>query len=378
MESRPTLSPTRDDRPHTTLGDPLPDPPPPGEEAPGRTRTPWRRRIQRWWIRRRHPKPPRPLLPARDQIQQLTVVHTGDLRDLVFLEPTLRALRLHLRGADRVLFAAEGAGDLLAGSGWGQVQPLATLAEARYTNPDDTLILDTGREAEYDRARLLARTGVPHRMGWDVEDRGVFYTLPLERPADSVHGIDAHLRMVSALGMPLAGDCPALPAGLDRFERGRSLWQADEFAAPVVLAPGWEGEAFGWPPEVFADIGARLRGRVVVMSMAGDETRGQELAARINAPHLHEMTMRARMDRLAAAGVVIGCDGGLVHLAAALGRPVICLTVNPHPWRTWPRSTADTVVYRGQNERGKMEFTRIDPSEIVAMALRVTLPEDQA
>ena len=85
-----------------------------------------------------------------------------------------------------------------------------------------------------------------------------------------------------------------------------------------------------WPQERWIEVGRALHALGLTCLLPAGSTIERERAARIaqsipGAGVLPPMSLAGLAAQLAAARIVIGVDTGLVHLAAALGRPVLAL-----------------------------------------------------
>jgi len=141
----------------------------------------------------------------------------------------------------------------------------------------------------------------------------------------------------------------------------------------IVLAPG---AAFGagkrWPTEGFAAIGAQLareRGLAVIVTGGSTEVElGRQVAAAtrsglqptatadqprtavrtVTATRVHDLTGRTSLPQLvrllADAALVVANDSGTMHLAAALGRPVVTPIGPTDPTRTGPLGDTARLV----------------------------------
>ncbi len=113
----------------------------------------------------------------------------------------------------------------------------------------------------------------------------------------------------------------------------------------VVLCPGAEyGPAKRWPARHFAELARRLaaRGRAVwVIGSKADKPIGAEIASLSDgaAANLCGRTdLASAIDLIALAELVVTNDSGLMHVAAALNRPLIALYGSSSPEHTPPMS----------------------------------------
>ena len=152
-----------------------------------------------------------------------------------------------------------------------------------------------------------------------------------------------------ALELPLPGpflrvDEQARRATLERLglDRGRPA---------AVLCPGAEyGPAKRWPARYFAELaqGFAARGCAVwLVGSANDREIGAEIeraATGVCRNLCGETTLDEAIDLLASSAVVVSNDSGLMHIAAALGRPLVALYGSSSPAYTPPLSRSAQVL----------------------------------
>ena len=109
----------------------------------------------------------------------------------------------------------------------------------------------------------------------------------------------------------------------------------------AVLCPGAEyGPAKRWP--YFAELAARLTLPVVLLGSASDAA----AAAGVGGKNLvGKTTLDEAIDLIAGAELVVSNDSGLMHVAAALGRPLIALFGSSSPEKTPPQSARARVLW---------------------------------
>ena len=109
----------------------------------------------------------------------------------------------------------------------------------------------------------------------------------------------------------------------------------------VVFCPGAEyGPAKRWP--YFRELSEQAALQAVVLGSANDAAaaqgiRGTNLVGRT--------TLDQAIDLIAGADMVVSNDSGLMHVAAALGRPLIALFGSSSPAHTPPLSSAARVLW---------------------------------
>lgn len=219
------------------------------------------------------------------------------------------------------------------------------------------------REA-YDEAIVLPNSwksalipffaGIPQRTGFVGEARwGLLNRL---------HRFDAAaLPQLALRYAKLAEDpgaAPAHPLATPRLNSSAEQQLAVRLAlelpvalAPVVFCPGAEfGPAKRWPARHWAALAMRLAKAGEPVWLIGsnkDRALGEEIAA-LAGLCVHNLcgrtTLEQAIDLLAAARLVVANDSGLMHVAAALGRPLLALYGSSSPGFTPPLSPHAQIV----------------------------------
>lgn len=153
----------------------------------------------------------------------------------------------------------------------------------------------------------------------------------------------------------LADVAPSPPRLLSDAAAGRRLRRQHGLAAdgPVVaLCPGAAfGPAKRWPAAHFAALARRCAAagsEVWVLGGQADAATGAAIAAQAPARNLAGRTsLLAAVDLLAAASAVVSNDSGLMHVAAALGKPLTVVYGATTPAFTPPLTPRAAVVEHG-------------------------------
>ena len=216
--------------------------------------------------------------------------------------------------------------------------------------------------ADYQQAYVLPNSwksalapffaGIPRRIGYQGEAR---YLLLNER-----HRLDvvAHSQLVqryAALAGPLPAILPQahLSSTVEQQQAVRRALDLPLDAAPVIFCPGAEyGPAKRWPAQHFAAL-ARLvatpQNPVWLVGSAKDAAVGEEIVRAAEGAALNlcgRSSLEQAIDLLASARCVVSNDSGLMHVAAALGRPLVALYGSSSPAYTPPLSPHAKIVSR--------------------------------
>ena len=176
--------------------------------------------------------------------------------------------------------------------------------------------------------------GIPQRIGYAGEAR---YLL-LNRMFKSVAGPmrEHYARLAGSIGtLPqtrLRSDAREIAAVLKKFSLEKPY---------AVLCPGAEyGPAKRWP--YFASLAGKMKIPVVLLGAAKD----LEACRGIGGLNLAgKTTLDEAIDLVAGAEFVVSNDSGLMHVAAALGRPQVALFGSSSPEHTPPQSAASRVLW---------------------------------
>jgi heptosyltransferase-2 len=231
---------------------------------------------------------------------------------------------------------------------------LAQVMALRRRRYQMVLVLPNSFHAALD-ARLM---GSPIRLGYATDGRRWLLThaVPAAEGRSS-HQIDAYLRLVAALGLPIVQRLPMLAPTMRAETEAEQLWATQGWGHEDQVIGICPGAAFGpakrWWPERFAALADRLiasGGFRVVFFGSADEVPLVEL---IRAQMTHEAASLAGRDTLgsfmalaARCAVVIANDSGPMHIATAVGTRVVALFGPTDPHRTAPSAAPAVVLHR--------------------------------
>jgi heptosyltransferase I len=175
---------------------------------------------------------------------------------------------------------------------------------------------------------------------------------PVELDTRAVHVIDKNLALLAALGIDAIGhrEFPLPPTSAEAAVVAGRLGErgVDRFA---LLSPagGWASKR--WPAERFALLAQGLRAnglRSLVSWGPGEEHLARQVAAASDgaAEALFPSSLLEYVEMARRAAVVVAADTGPLHLACAIGVPVVALFGPTDPARNGPFSEDDAVVRR--------------------------------
>jgi ADP-heptose:LPS heptosyltransferase len=303
--------------------------------------------------------------------RSILLVKFWGLGNLVLLLPVFRALRRRYPGARITLLTLarnrellEGVEDLDGlllvrdGSLFAVLRTLlAALRRARAARPD--LVIDFEQFARAS-AIFAFLTGAPHTVGLDTPRQGRGRMFHARVPYDDGrHTSETFLGLARVAGVETGRYEPLPPPVFeaDRAAADALLREAGAGAGPVfVLHPGSGDNFLGrrWAPANFARLAdhllARHGGTVVLTGGAGEGDlveevrRGMERAERA-VPAAGRLGVRALAALCGRAALVVSNDTAPVHLASAMGRPVLGIYGPNTPVLYGPLSPGSVAFY---------------------------------
>ena len=216
------------------------------------------------------------------------------------------------------------------------------------------------RARKFDRAIVLPNSlksalipwhaDIPRRTGWRGELRDLLL--------NDCRSLDKHryplmVQRFAALAFPAGVELPAT------LPDPQLVVHADDVGATVkefglttgkpilALCPGAEfGDAKQWPSEHYAELANSLLDagwQVWIFGSANDQLAAEAILADINTDRLGEVhnlagatSLGQAIDLLSLARTVVSNDSGLMHIAAALERPIVALYGSTSPDFTPP------------------------------------------
>ncbi|MFB8830935.1 lipopolysaccharide heptosyltransferase II [Azotobacter sp. CWF10] len=224
---------------------------------------------------------------------------------------------------------------------------------------------------QYDQAILLPNSlksalvpffaGIPRRTGWRGEMRYVL--LNDIRRLDKARYplmIERFMALAYAPGAELPQPYPRPALRIEPQSRAAALQKFGlRLGRPLLaLCPGAEfGEAKRWPAGHYAAVAeAKLRAgwQVWLFGSKNDHPVGESIRAAL-APELRkavanlagETSLAEALDLLSCADAVVSNDSGLMHVAAALGRPLVAVYGSTSPQFTPPLAEQVEIVRLG-------------------------------
>lgn len=301
--------------------------------------------------------------------ERILLVQLADIGDLVLTTPAIAALReAHPKAAIDLLAAAQALPILPDGlvNETFEFDRAGKSASRAMFAPDNLPLLLQIMRKHYDtlvffhhftlraglwKFRLIARASGANRIVGLQNGKAGFLTDSLpDEGFGARHQAQYWLDLVSLLG---ACSQPR-PA---QVRRQAHPMLRDSLASPIVAMHAGSGgysPARRWDVEQFAELARLLqekcRASIVIVGQKDD--RGQELAESLSAPHVNltgQTTLPQLADVIANADLFVGADSGVMHMAAAVGTPVLSIfgPSNASAWQPWAINGRSAVLRSG-------------------------------
>ncbi|MFP3867057.1 MAG: lipopolysaccharide heptosyltransferase I [Desulfobacteraceae bacterium] len=303
---------------------------------------------------------------------RILLVKLSALGDVIHTLPTLEALRATYPQARITWLVEEAAAPLLIGHpalndvwvsrrrSW--LRPWQNGLSWAQAAQDLTRLIHQLRHAEFDlvidvqgllkSALWVALARSPRKIGYDRTREGSYLVLterlpPFDREA---HAVWRYLNLARYLGAAPAPPRFRLPLQEDTGAWLAPVWQ--ERTGPlIVLHPAARWPSKCWPEARFAELADRLatdrQARIVFTGGANDPPLVARIKARMQTAAL-DLSGRTNLLELARlfqqADLAVTTDTGPMHLAAAMGTPVVALFGPTAPWRTGPFGDRHQIV----------------------------------
>ncbi len=323
-------------------------------------------------------------------IARLLIRAPNPLGDAIMALPAMAALRVAFERAHLIVAAPPA------------VAPL--FEEITAAAPGALIVVDKGREAaqlreakadavvlftnSFRTAWVARQAGIAERWGYRAYGRSLLLTRAIGRPRRRVHQAEYYQHLVQELGCAAPPVAPgsvgnAVAPGASTFAKatadksaaggqpGPSIritaatrHRVDAFlkanavdrSVPLVgFAPGAAyGHAKRWPPDRVAQVVGRLHARgvtCVLVGAGGDRGAGREIEASLPAG-ARVVNLIGRTDLRLLAGLLASCqafvsnDSGAMHLAAAVGVPVVAIFGPTDERATAPIGDHDVILHQ--------------------------------
>lgn len=292
---------------------------------------------------------------------KILILKPSSLGDVVQALPVLRHIKRHLPHSQIYWWIETGLAPLLEGDP--DLAGVVPFNRRRWARPGNWLELARSvrwmREQSFDWVidlQCLARSGAfawlangKFTIGLDEPREGArgFYDVAVRRASFHTHAADWYLAVLPVLGVPAQNHFEWMPPRPAVAAALRKKWNLVG-QRWVVLQPGARWTNKRWPAAHFAEL-VRLQPdqRFLILGGVEDQPLGAQITTADPQRCLDltgQLSLPEMVECIRGADLMISNDTGPMHVAAALGRPVVALFGPTEPRRTGPYGQLSNVL----------------------------------
>ena len=218
-------------------------------------------------------------------------------------------------------------------------------------------------------------------VGLDEAREGArgFYDIIVRRATFHTHAVDWYLSVLPKIGVPVHTDFTWMPERAAIAAGIRAKWPGEN-RRWIILQPGARWLNKRWPVEHFAELVRLLAPRFPERQFAilggGDERAlGEQIAAAAPERCLNlcgELSLHEMVEWIRRSELMVTNDTGPMHVAAALGKPVVALMGPTEPHRTGPYGQVAQVLHQRLACSPCFKATCANPDQVAC--LRTIMP----
>jgi len=296
---------------------------------------------------------------------KILILKPSSLGDVIQALPVLRLLKLHWPESEIFWWIDSGLAPLLEGDP--DLSGIVRFKRRRWSKPvnwpEAWFSIRWLRRQNFDLVidlQCLFRSGMfawlangKSLVGLDEHREGArgFYDIAVRRGSFHTHAADWYLAVLKRLNIPTERKFEWMPERTSISAQVKRKWSTDA-ARWITVQPGARWLNKRWPVENFTELIRRMAAtrpefRFAILGSAEDSAAGAaisqaapqqclDLTGKISLP---EMVEWIRLSEL-----MISNDTGPMHVAAALGKPVIAIFGPTEPRRTGPYGQLQNVI----------------------------------
>jgi len=295
--------------------------------------------------------------PNEREHVKILILKPSSLGDVIQALPVLRLLKIHLPHSEIFWWIDSTLAPLIEGDP--DLTGLIRFERKRWANPrywpEVIRSIHQTRAQKFDWVidlQCLARSAAfawlangKFLAGLDEVREGArgFYDLAAPRASFHTHAVDWYLSVLKPLGVPIDRPFTWLPERPAAAAALQLKWSAGPFRW-IAIQPGARWDNKRWPAEYFAEL-IRLTARefpdtrFALLGSRDDQTIGNLVAAAAPSQCLNlcgQTTLPEMIEWVRRCELMVTNDTGPMHVAAALGKPMVTLFGPTEPRRTGP------------------------------------------
>ncbi len=303
-------------------------------------------------------------------INKLLIRSTNWVGDAIISTPAVRAIRKNFPNAKISILAKPWVAPVFQESPYideiifydangrhsGNLGKIRLAKDLRRYNFDAAILLQNAFEA----ALITFLAGIPRRIGFTTDGRGMLLNsgVRLDPELKKIHQVHYYLGILKGAGLSANGtDIDLFISEAERKQAAQMLEKSGINRGDKILGigPGAEyGTAKRWFPERFAnlcDMADKESGlKTLIFGGPGQEDIGMEISRLMNGEPVDlcgKTSLRQAIALVEQCSVFVTNDSGLMHVAAALKKPLVAVFGSTDHITTAPWGETGTMVRVG-------------------------------
>ena len=298
---------------------------------------------------------------------KILLLKPSSLGDVIHALPVLRLLKLHYPHAEIFWWIDSANAPLIEGDP--DLTGIVRFERKRWARPahwpEMFRSLRWLRAQNFDLVidlQCLARSGAfawlangKQLIGLDEVREGArgFYDLAVPRKNFNTHAVDWYLAVLPPLGVPVHNNFTWLPGRPAVAAEVKRRWFTEN-SKLILLQPGARWANKRWPVQHFAELVRALAQKFstahfVILGGKDDHPLGEKISTGAPARCLNlcgKTSLPEMIELIRLGDLLITNDTGPMHVAAALGKPLLALFGPTEPRRTGPYGQLENVLRR--------------------------------
>ncbi|MCX7724363.1 MAG: lipopolysaccharide heptosyltransferase II [Thermodesulfovibrio sp.] len=201
-----------------------------------------------------------------------------------------------------------------------------------------------------DAALITTLAGIPERVGWNRDMRGIFLTHPVPYHAEDrkIHHIDYFFEIPKRFNPSLLPEYPWINPPLE--ERISARVELKNLKRPILaISPGAKyGDTKRWDAQKFIEISKRFateHGSVIFFGSPGEDLEIKNEIENLGIYNfIGKTSLKDLICLLSECDLLLCNDSGIMHLGYALGVPLVAIFGSTSPELTGPPKFAGKVI----------------------------------
>jgi len=296
---------------------------------------------------------------------KILILKPSSLGDVIQALPVLRLLKLHFRDAEIFWWIDSALAPLIEGDP--DLAGIVHFERRRWKSPvhwpEMLRSIRWMRGQSFDLVidlQCLARSGAfawlangKFLVGLDEVREGArgFYDLAVPRKSFHTHAVDWYLSVLPQIGVPVHKNFQWIPERPQIADAVKSKWETGG-AKWIAIQPGARWDNKRWPVENFSALVKLLAqkfsdARFAILGSTEDKPLGEKISRIEPNRTLNlcgETSLPEMIEWVRLCDLMITNDTGPMHVAAALGKPLVALFGPTAPRRTGPYGQLQNVL----------------------------------